>query len=208
MSEPQIRVLLADDHEIILEMLGHFLEKVDAFHVTTTTSLQGAMDAIAQNGKYDVVLLDYDMPGMNGMEGLSRCIKANAPNAVALLTGNAKHGMVQEVIDLGGMGILTKHMSGRSLENAIRLIWSGSPFVPLSLMKVDDEPEKKPTGILTAREMTVLENLGEGLSNKEIASVLHLAEATVKMHVQSVCRKLEAKNRTMAVVHARDQGLL
>lgn len=116
--------------------------------------------------------------------------------------------MMREVVALGAMGILTKNMSASSLENAIRLINSGDPFIPLSLMQAEPEPCAKKESPLSDREMTVLKCLGEGWPNKEIAASLSLSEATIKMHVQSVCRKLNARNRTQAVINGRDTGLL
>jgi DNA-binding NarL/FixJ family response regulator len=202
------RIMIADDHEMVLDMLSLFLQQVDDFEVKTTNTLDKVLEEIDRGGTFDVVLLDYDMPGMNGLKGLSRALEKNSPNPVALLTGNANHAMVHEVIALGAMGILTKNMSARSLENAIRLISSGDPYIPLALMQAEPEDTDKKASPLSDREMTVLKRLGEGWPNKEIAAALNLSEATIKMHVQSVCRKLDARNRTQAVINARDRNIL
>ncbi|QIE43606.1 response regulator transcription factor [Meridianimarinicoccus aquatilis] len=204
----KIRILIADDHEMVLDMLRLFLEKVEDFEITTANTLDKALEEIGKSGSFSIVLLDYDMPGMNGLKGLTRCIEVNKPGPVALLTGNASHSLMQDVIALGAMGILTKNMSANSLENAIRLINSGDPYIPMSLMQAEPVSAARKESKLTDREMTVLKCLGEGWPNKEIAASLGLSEATIKMHVQSVCRKLDARNRTRAVINARDNGLL
>ena len=127
---------------------------------------------------------------------------------VAIITGNATRNLMNQSLDAGAAGIISKSLPMRSLANSIRFIHSGETYLPLYLMQ--DEPNKKAvdSGPFSGREMTVLGHLGEGRKNKEISSALGLSEGTVKMHVMSICRKLEATNRTQAVVIARDIGLL
>ena len=206
--EQQIRILVADDHEMILDIARMYLDQQGDMSVVTVPDLDAALNAFREEGPFDVVILDYQMPGMDGLAGLQKMVSLAGDLPVAIITGNATRNLMNQSLDAGAAGIITKSLSMRSLANSIRFIHSGETYLPLYLMQ--DEPNKKAveSGPLSGREMTVLGHLGQGRKNKEIASTLGLSEGTVKMHVMSICRKLEATNRTQAVVIARDMGLL
>jgi DNA-binding NarL/FixJ family response regulator len=206
--EQQIRILVADDHEMILDIARMYLDQQGDMSVVTVPDLDAALNAFREEGPFDVVILDYQMPGMDGLAGLQKMVSLAGDLPVAIITGNATRNLMNQSLDAGAAGIISKSLPMRSLANSIRFIHSGETYLPLYLMQ--DEPNKKAveSGPLSGREMTVLGHLGEGLKNKEIASTLGLSEGTVKMHVMSICRKLEATNRTQAVVIARDMGLL
>jgi len=206
--EQQIRILVADDHEMILDIARMYLDQQGDMSVVTVPDLGAALNAFREEGPFDVVILDYQMPGMDGLAGLQKMVSLAGDLPVAIITGNATRNLMKQSLDAGAAGIISKSLPMRSLANSIRFIHSGETYMPLYLMQ--DEPNKKAveSGPLSGREMTVLGHLGEGRKNKEMASTLGLSEGTVKMHVMSICRKLKATNRTQAVVIARDMGLL
>lgn len=207
-EEKKINVLIADDHGMILDILSMYLGAQNDMTVKTAHDVDAAMEVLKSGVQIDVILLDYNMPGMNGLQGFTRVYKANGERPVAILTGNPSRRMLDDALAAGASGILPKTMPARSLANAIRFINAGETFMPLSLMREELNAPAASSGPLSAREMTVLAFLGEGKQNKEIANQLDLSEATIKMHVKSICKKLDANNRTHAVINARDMGLL
>lgn len=212
MTSPQTkltRILIADDHAMVLEMFEQFLSNLPDFEAQTAPDLETALDKIDAEGPFDLVLVDLDMPGMNGITGLSKALERNGGKPVGILTSNPSAHVVSEALALGGAGIVLKTESLKSLTNEIRFMASGGRYVPVELI---DRPRAKVSKVssnspLSEREMTVLALLAQGQPNREIGTELGLAEATVKMHVKSICAKLGANNRTQAVIVARDRNI-
>lgn len=204
-----MRLLIADDHELVRDTLAAFLEREGSFALDTVENLDDACTKIEAEGGYDLVLLDYSMPGMNGLEGLSRAIEINGGKPVAVMSGTAPKAIAQEALDAGAIGFLPKTMAARSLINAVRFMAAGETFVPVAFM-TQEEPgvESNPLAKgLSGRELEVLGGLCRGLANKEIARELDLQEVTIKLHVKTLCRKLDAKNRTHAAMIAKEAGI-
>lgn len=204
MHAAEMRILIADDHELVRDTIALFLESEGVGEVVSVECLDAAIDAARSSDSFDLVLLDFNMPGMNGLEGLTRMKNVNQGKPVAILSGTASPKIARDAIDAGAAGFVPKTLGARSMVSAIQFMVAGETFVPYDFMQ---QVEAKTVANLTERETEVLRGLCEGKSNKEIARDLDLQEVTIKLHVKTLCRKLDAKNRTQAAMIARDRRL-
>ncbi|AZV78118.1 DNA-binding response regulator [Parasedimentitalea marina] len=130
-----MRILLADDHDMVRETISAYLHSVGGAEVITTINFPDALDQIDKSGPFDLVLLDYNMPGMFGLEGLERALKSNGGKGVAILSGSAPTQTAQEALDAGAIGYLPKTMGAKSLLEAVRYMGTGKVYVPAELLK-------------------------------------------------------------------------
>ena len=218
MPEP-IRLLLVDDQQLMREGLRILLElEPDLQIVGEAGDGQTALEVYA-NLQPDVVLMDVRMPGMDGVEATWR-LRERWPEArVIILTTFDEDEYVFEGLRAGARGYLLKDVSGHDLAQAVRTVAAGGALIePSVARKVVAQfarlaPPARPaeTGLpepLSEREREVLQLLAQGLSNREIAARLSLAEGTVKNYVTNVLQKLGARDRTQAALRARELGLI
>jgi DNA-binding NarL/FixJ family response regulator len=205
-----MRILIADDHELLRDVLRSYLEAAGQFDVETVANLPEALQAIdiadAAAAPFDLVVLDYGMPGMDGYHGLEQAIARGQGQRVALMSGLSPAGVAEKVIAVGAAGYLPKTLPARSLVNAIRFMAAGETYMPIDLHRPSQEAPVDTSG-LSPRERQVLAGLCAGQANKEIARDLDLREPTIKLHVKLICRKLGAKNRTHAAMIAHERAL-
>ncbi len=203
-----MKILIADDHGLLRDVLRTYLEAEGGFDVELASNVDEAAEAIAAHGPFAITVLDYNMPGMDGFEGLLRIKAACGDAPVAIMSGNAVAAIAEQSLECGAAGFLPKTLPARSLVNAIRFMATGERYLPIGLFQtMQKEAEATPfDDRLSPREQQVLRALCEGKANKEIARDLELREPTVKLHVKMVCRKLGARNRTHAAMLARDAG--
>jgi len=200
-----MRILVADDHTLVRETIAAFLSSEGDSEVSTAGSLTEALEAVKKQGSFDLVLLDYNMPGMDGLLGLQKMITANESRPVAILSGSAPGMLAEEAIEAGAAGYIPKTLASKSMISAARFMAAGEIFAPLSFMR---QRSDNSSDLLTDRELDVLRGICRGQANKEIARDHDLHEATVKLHAKTLCRKLGAKNRTHAAMIARDRNLV
>ncbi|MFN3971128.1 MAG: response regulator [Gemmobacter sp.] len=201
-----MRILVADDHDLLRETVAAFLLAEGMEAVTTLATLPDVIAALA-HGRYDVALIDAGLPGLEGLAGLDMAVKAARGGAVALMSGTTSRDLAEAALEAGARGFVPKKMSARAMVAAVRVMARGEKFMPMGLLTPDPEPGAAP-GLLTGRESTVLRGICAGKSNKEIARDLELQEVTVKLHVKTLSRKLGARNRTHAAMIARNCGLV
>lgn len=203
-----MKILIADDHELVRDTISAFLEQEPDITVASVSDFSEAQSVIESDGPFDVVLLDYTMPGMNELDGLKAAMEINSGNPVAIISGTAPRQVAEAALAAGAAGFLPKSMAAKSLVHAVRFMAAGEQYAPIKYMTERVEEEAHPLSeILSEREMQVLDGLCRGLANKEIARELDLQEVTVKLHVKTLCRKLDARNRTHAAILAKDAGL-
>lgn len=214
-----IRILLVDDHTLFRSGLKALLSRQADFEIVGEASdgLEGVK--LAEQLKPDLVLLDLDMPVMNGTEALAQMLAANRELPVVMLTVSEDAVDLKEAFVLGARGYLVKNIDAEYLVNSVRQVVAGesvmspemtSKFVNgirakhLSLM-----PEVRPETVksLTERERQILGCLAQGASNREMANLLNMSESTVKAHLQRIMRRFDFSSRVQAAVFAAERHM-
>ena len=204
-----MRILIADDHDLLRETLSMFLASEGSIDTALASTLDAALDLIHSEEKFDLIMLDYNMPGMAGLNGLKRAMEASGGSPVALMSGIASRSVAEEALAFGAAGFVPKTLAAKTLVNAVRFMAMGEKYAPIDFMTADD-PTVAPNPLaqkLSRRELQVLEGLSKGKSNKEIARDLDLQEPTIKLHVKTLYRKIGAANRTQAALIAKEECL-
>lgn len=203
-------ILLADDHDLVRDAIGALLQNDDAsIRVETVENLPKVLEKLRQGQTYDVIILDLKMPGMNGLSGIGKVQSLCKDIPIIIMSGNASKQDVHTALELGARGFVPKTLAGKSLVSAVKLVASGESYVPTDVLTGNQTANVDGLrSALTKREMEVLSQLRRGHSNKEIARLLDISEATVKLHVRSLSDKFEAKNRTDIVIQAIDAGIV
>jgi len=230
-SANPISLLLVDDQRLMRDGLRTLLELEDDFHVVGEA--ENGQDALTAYEKLmpDVVLMDIRMPVMDGVEAV-RQLRGRWPEAkVIILTTFDDDAYVFEGLRVGALGYLLKDVSGDELGEAIRTVAKGGALIDPSVTRkvvaefarltnpargspISTNTASPQTGAspliepLSDREQEILMLLSEGLTNREIARKLYLAEGTVKNYISSILVKIDARDRTQAALRARELGLL
>jgi DNA-binding NarL/FixJ family response regulator len=204
-----VKILIADDHDLLRDVLRSYLEAEGGFAVETASDVEGALAAIAAGAAFDIILLDYNMPGMNGFEGFGRVRAAVGEAPIAIISGSWAGGLPERALAEGAAGFVPKTLPAKSLVNAIRFMAAGERYLPIGLLKsMQKEAEATPfDDRLSPREQQVLRALCEGKANKEIARDLGIQEPTVKLHMKTLYRKIGAHNRTQPAMSPKEAAL-
>ena len=206
-----IRVLIADDHPLFRSGLRASLAEADDVEVVGEAGDGLSAVAAALEHTPDVVLMDLQMPGMNGVDATRRIVGARADIGILVLTMFEDDGSVFAAMRAGARGYVLKGAGQADVLRAIRTVASGEAIfgaaVARRLLGYLSDPQQAPFPELTQRERQVLDLLAAGKSNQAIAADLFLSLKTVRNHVSNIFTKLQVPDRAQAIVRARDVGL-
>lgn len=211
----EIRLLIADDHALIRDGLKKILN-IGAGGISIIGEAANGEEAVdlARKLNPDIILMDINMPGVNGIQA-TKIIKENNPEiAVIVLTIHDAREYIYELMDYGVSGYILKDTSAEDLLNVIKSVASGETFIdPRMTGKLVGEWRRRSEGRssrdkLTDRELEVLAEIARGENNKAIADKLFVSEKTVKNHITNILRKLELNDRTQAAIYAIKHNLV
>jgi DNA-binding NarL/FixJ family response regulator len=214
MSIEQVKVLVVDDHPVFRKGFAALLENIDEVAVVGTAA--NGVDALAAVGELapDVVVMDVQMPDMDGIEATRRVLTEHPGVGVVVLTMSEEDATVFDAVRAGARGYLLKGAEPAEVVRAITTVAAGGVvFGAVLASRIASFFQNAPTAAmskfptLTAREHEILDLVAAGLSNAQIAERLYLSQKTVRNHVHAVLTKLQAADRAEAIVRARDAGL-
>jgi DNA-binding NarL/FixJ family response regulator len=202
-----LKVLIADDHRLMLEAVKTALETADDIEIVGETTSGTQVVPLVGQTEPDMVLLDFRMPEMDGLACLDRLQQRYPKVKVVMLSAADDPELVEAALRRGASAFIVKHIDPRDLPSALRQASEGTIYRTLGTERKDEGSAAKAAG-LSESEIRVLRAMAMGLSNKEIAKELWLSEQTVKFHLRNIYRKLNVANRTEASHYAYQQGLI
>jgi DNA-binding NarL/FixJ family response regulator len=212
-----IRILLADDQDLVREGLRMLLDAEPDLEVVGEAANGKEALAEARRLDPDVLVMDVRMPELDGIEATRRLVEAGGRARVLVLTTFDLDEYVYRALRAGASGFLLKDASREQLTGAVRTVADGQALLAPSITRrlIEDFCRRPQPGTLPSeatglseRELDVLRLLARGLSNGEIASQLHLSEATIKSHVARILQKLDLRDRAQVIVYAYESGLI
>lgn len=201
--------LIVDDHPLFCDALSMTLQAVSSIsNMHTAPNLQAALDLITQGVEVDLVVLDLNLPDVNGLDGLLR-LRNVTKSPIIVVSSMADNRIISSVVHAGAAGFIPKHSQRDVFHQALEVLQTGQTFIPTGyvLLEKNDTNDRddavKRLASLTNQQARILQLICEGKLNKQIAFDLSIAETTVKAHVTAIMRKLGVQSRTQAVLIAK-----
>jgi DNA-binding NarL/FixJ family response regulator len=203
----KLRIVVADDHRLMREAIRLALTDADDIEIVGEAETGSAVIPLVRAVDPDLVLLDIRMPGMDGLVVLERLQERHPGVKVVMLSAIDESEVIEAALTAGASAFVTKNVDPRDLASAIRAAEERTVYQAIALPKLTEDAAARAAG-LSAKEVDVLRAAARGLSNKQIGRELWLSEQTIKFHLSNVYRKLGVTNRTEAVSHALEHGLI
>jgi two-component system, NarL family, response regulator DegU len=210
-----IRLMLADDHRMLREGLSRSMTE-EGFDVVGEA--QDGVEAVAMAERVvpDVILMDVSMPNCNGVEACRQVKQRTRGTRIVMLTMHADKEVLTDAIRAGASGYLVKDCSTQEIAEAVRMAAAGdtvlSPQLAKSMLdevrRLDEKARAEDERVVTKREEEVLQLIADGCSTPEVAERLYISQKTVKNHLASIYQKLDARDRTQAVLQAVRMGIV
>ena len=210
----KIKVMITDDHKMVREGIKQLLELNDSISVVGMASDGDECISVLESKKPDLLLLDINMPGKNGLEIIEEIKKLNFNVKIILLTVHNEVDYLLKAVEIGADGYVLKDSGSAELVDAIEIVMSGESYIQpdmipmLNSKMIAKNSDKEKMKNLTKRELEVLVLVSEGMFNKEIADKLSISERTVKNHISSIFKKIDVADRTQAAVFAIRNNLI
>ena len=206
MSSNRIRVLCVDDHPIVRDGIAYALEQQNDMELVAEAT--NGLEAVAAFRKHrpDVTLMDLQMPGMSGIEATAEIRKEFPQARIVILTTYSGDIQASRALKLGAVGYLLKGMLRTELIDTIRQVYAGQRHIPAQI--ASEIANHYSADALSEREIQVLQEVAAGASNKIVADKLFISEDTVKGHMKNILAKLQANDRTHAVMIAVKRGFI
>jgi DNA-binding NarL/FixJ family response regulator len=201
-----MKVLIADDHKLIVQSIRRALEEDGGFEIVAEASAGSQVMPLVSQLRPDLVLLDLRMPGLDGLMCLDQIKKRFPDTKVVIISAGTDEKVIQSALKRGASAYIVKTVDPADLPAALRQALDGTVYHAIGLFE-ESETAAKAAG-LTGREIAILNALARGLSNEAIGKELWVAEQTVKFHLTNIYRKLGVANRTEAARYAYQQGLV
>jgi DNA-binding NarL/FixJ family response regulator len=206
-----LRLMLVDDHRMLREGLRRALE-AEGFMVVGEANDGHEALRMALERKPDVILMDVSMPDVDGIEATRSIMQADGRQRIVMLTMHMDRDVIDRAIKAGAVGYLTKDCSVTEVSDAVRMAANGdmalSPKLAELMLSEARKVEMGDERLITKREEEVLQLIADGLSTPEVASKLYISQKTVKNHLASIYDKLDARDRTQAVLMAVRMGIV
>lgn len=211
-----MKILIADDHALFRDGLRMQLENIETeTSFIETENFEKTIDVASKDSSIDLILLDLSMPGGSWEIELKKLLEQTDHAKIVILSATENHDSINHALKIGASGYIPKRSTSKLFINALKLILDGGIYLPPSVLCQTNKESKRNNSQelsngkhLTVRQKEVLEELCYGHSNKQIAFTMSVSEATVKLHINALLRKLGANNRTQAVVIAHKKGLI